>query len=86
MRYSSEHKPRTRSRILERAAALFRREDYRGVGIDRIMASADLTRGGFYAHFPSKAALFAEVLRQEPDFARRLDAAADAREVIAGYL
>jgi AcrR family transcriptional regulator len=86
MRYDDEHKPRTRQRILEQAAALFRREGYRGVGIDRIMAAAGLTRGGFYAHFPSKANLFAEVLRQEPDFARRLRAAPDAGEVIAGYL
>jgi TetR/AcrR family transcriptional repressor of nem operon len=86
MRYDEEHKARTRRRILEQAAALFRREGYRGVGIDRIMAAAGLTRGGFYAHFPSKAALFAEVVGQEPDFARRLRAADDARDVIAGYL
>ena len=56
------------------------------LAVDRIMAAAGLTRGGFYAHFPSKAALFAEVLAQEPDFARRLRAADDAAEVIAGYL
>ena len=73
-------------RILKRAAGLFRREGYGAVGIDRIMEAADLTRGGFYAHFPSKAALFAEVLEQESDLARRLRAASDAREVITGYL
>jgi TetR/AcrR family transcriptional repressor of nem operon len=86
MRYGPTHKEATRKRILKRAAALFRREGYRGVGIDRIMAEADLTRGGFYAHFPSKSALFAEVLGQETDFVRRLRAARDARDVIAGYL
>lgn len=86
MRYEPEHKARTRARILEKAAALFREDGYRGVGVDRIMAAAGLTRGGFYAHFPSKAALFAEVLAQQPDFARRLRAADDAAEVIAGYL
>jgi AcrR family transcriptional regulator len=86
MRYDDEHKPRTRQRIVEQAAMLFRREGYGGVGIDRIMAAAGLTRGGFYAHFPSKSALFAEVLRQRPDFARRLQAAPDAAEVIGGYL
>ncbi|MAE95138.1 MAG: hypothetical protein CL910_10800 [Deltaproteobacteria bacterium] len=77
---------RDRARIVDRATALFRKEGYRGVGIDRIMAAADLTRGGFYAHFPSKAALFAEVLGRESDFVRRLRATPDAREVIAGYL
>lgn len=86
MRYGPEHKRETRSRILERAAALFRRDGYLGVGIDRIMESAGLTRGGFYAHFPSKAALFAEVLKQESDFARRLRAAPEVRQVISGYL
>jgi TetR/AcrR family transcriptional repressor of nem operon len=86
MRYRSGHKQKTRERILKRAAGLFRREGYRAVGIDRIMEAADLTRGGFYAHFPSKAALFAEVLEQESDFARRLRAASDAGEVISGYL
>jgi len=86
MRYEPEHKSRTRQRILDEAAALFRAQGYRGVGIDRIMAAAGLTRGGFYAHFPSKAALFAEVLAREPDFARRLRATEDAGEVIAGYL
>ncbi len=86
MRYSAAHKDKTRKRILERAAGLFRREGYRGVGIDRIMAAAELTRGGFYAHFPNKAALFVEVLDQETDFVRRLREAADVRDVISGYL
>lgn len=86
MRYQSGHKERTRERILAQAAGLFRRHGYEGVGIDRIMEAADLTRGGFYAHFPSKAALFAEVLALEADFEKRLAAAADARDVISGYL
>ncbi|MDH3687502.1 MAG: TetR/AcrR family transcriptional regulator [Myxococcales bacterium] len=95
MRYDAEHKDRTRARILEQAAASFRREGYRGVGIDRIMAAARLTRGGFYAHFRSKAALFAEVLGLEADFVRRLRQArgaaptgspGSAAAVIRGYL
>lgn len=44
-------------------------------GHQHIMAAADLTRGGFYAHFRSKTDLFAEVLGQESDFVRRLRAA-----------
>jgi TetR/AcrR family transcriptional repressor of nem operon len=86
MRYARAHKHQTRQRILARAAALFRRDGYRGVGIDRIMAAAGLTRGGFYAHFRSKDALFAEMIGQESDFIRRLQSAPDAREVISGYL
>jgi TetR/AcrR family transcriptional repressor of nem operon len=86
MRYGPGHKEETRERILDRAAALFRREGYPGVGIDRIMAAADLTRGAFYAHFASKAELFAAVLRRESDFVRRLRASRDARAVVEGYL
>lgn len=95
MRYDADHKTRTRERILEQAAAAFRQDGYRGVGIDRIMAAARLTRGGFYAHFRSKAALFAEVLGLEADFVRRLCAARGghskgppgaAEAVIRGYL
>lgn len=72
MRYPPDHKRRTRERILDRASRLFRRHGYRGVGIDRIMAEARLTRGGFYAHFRSKQALFAAVIDRGTDFARRL--------------
>ena len=86
MRYPSDHKPRTRQRILDAAARLFRRHGYRGVGIDRIMTSADLTRGAFYAHFPSKEALFGAVVGQESDFVRRLRAAEDGRDVVRAYL
>ncbi len=95
MRYPPEHKERTRRRILREAARLFRRRGYHGVGIDGIMSAVGLTRGGFYGHFRSKAALFAEVLRGEHDFNRRMrarrspDRAAltrEAHEIVAGYL
>jgi len=75
MRYGPDHKARTRERILREAGRLFRRRGYRGVGIDRIMAAAKLTRGGFYAHFPSKQALFAAVVEGGSDFVSRLRAA-----------
>jgi TetR/AcrR family transcriptional repressor of nem operon len=58
MRYAKEHKAETRQKILKAAARLFREFGYDGVGVDAIMAEAGLTAGGFYAHFPSKRALF----------------------------
>src|SRR4030095_1713408 len=72
MGYSSEHKARTRERVVEAAARLFRRYGYNGVGIDDIMAAAGMTRGGFYAHFRSKQELFAAALGEESELARRL--------------
>ena len=62
MRYGQGHKTKTRHSILKAAARLFREFGYDGVGVDAIMAEAGLTAGGFYAHFPSKRALFDEAL------------------------
>lgn len=72
MPLSKEHKQETRDRIINMAGRLFRGHGYDGVGIDAIMAEAKLTRGGFYAHFKSKSALFIEVLRQDHDLLDRL--------------
>jgi TetR/AcrR family transcriptional regulator, transcriptional repressor for nem operon len=62
MRYPKEQKEETRRKILEAAGRLFREHGYDGVGVDAIMAEVGLTAGGFYSHFPSKEALFTEVL------------------------
>ena len=95
VRYKPEHKERTRQRIIDRAARLFRRLGYDGVGVDRIMAAAGLTRGGFYGYFRSKAGLFAAIVAAEHDFNRRMRARegddraalrAQALEIVAGYL
>lgn len=73
-RYTEAHKRATRARILAAAGTLFRRYGYDGVGIDAVMAAAELTRGGFYGHFKSKAALYRAVLAGEHDFINRLKA------------
>jgi TetR/AcrR family transcriptional repressor of nem operon len=62
VRYSKEHKAETRKKILSAAARLFRQRGYDGVGVDSVMNEVGLTAGGFYAHFPSKEALFAEAM------------------------
>lgn len=72
MRYSPSHKDKVRNRIILQAARQFRRLGYAGVSIDRLMAKAGLTRGGFYGYFRSKAALFASVIRSQHEFVDRL--------------
>ncbi len=62
MRYTSDHKEKTRIKILEAAATLFRRQGFHATGVDKVMAEAGLTPGGFYAHFDSKDSLLAETL------------------------
>jgi TetR/AcrR family transcriptional repressor of nem operon len=63
MRYSPEHKPSTRVRILAAAQSLFRKQGFEGASVERVMRAAGLTVGGFYAHFSSKEALLVETLR-----------------------
>lgn len=64
MRYPAGQKQSTRARILAAAARTFRRRGFRGAGVDDVMKAAGLTAGGFYAHFASKDALFAEMIQQ----------------------
>ena len=58
MPYSSTHKEKTRTRIVEVARTLFNIHGFHGVTIDMVMAKAGLTRGGFYNHFSTKEDLF----------------------------
>jgi TetR/AcrR family transcriptional regulator, transcriptional repressor for nem operon len=58
MRYSAEHKQQTRTRILEAAGQLFRKEGYGGSGIDRLTKAAGVTNGAFYGHFKTKSEAF----------------------------
>lgn len=51
-----------RQRLLDAACEAFREEGYR-VSIDRIAARAQVARQTLYNHFPSKKALFEEVVR-----------------------
>ncbi len=74
MARSKDHKDRSRQKILSAAGRLFRRHGFDGVGIDRLMATAGLTRGAFYGHFASKAALFNEVMRVDHGITRNLAA------------
>lgn len=82
MRYAHEHKEETRQKILKAAARLFRQFGYNGIGVDAIMAEAGLTAGGFYAHFPSKRALFDEALAQALEAGNTAQTAAAAKSSI----
>jgi AcrR family transcriptional regulator len=53
---------RTRSRILEEAAGLFRRESFNGASMQDLAAEVGITKSTLYHHFPSKQALLSEIL------------------------
>src|SRR5260370_24780402 len=63
MRYSAEHKERTRGRIVRAAARRFRSRGSEAA-VGELMRDLRLTHGGFYRHFESKQDLFAEAFEQ----------------------
>jgi AcrR family transcriptional regulator len=65
MRYPSTHKEETRKKLIGSARAIAKRGGFGTTGVDELMASIGLTGGAFYGHFPSKDALFAELVEQE---------------------
>lgn len=54
-----------RERILSKASDLFYRHSIHTVGIDRIISESGVAKMTFYKHFPSKARLIAEYLREQ---------------------
>ncbi len=46
--------PSARERIVSTAGRLFYAEGYRAIGVDRVIAEADVAKATFYRHFPSK--------------------------------
>lgn len=52
----------TRARILQVAEESFARQGYDAVGLAEICQQAAVSKGAFYHHFPSKEALFLELL------------------------
>ena len=86
MPISATRKAAIRAEIVEHAARLFRLRGHAGTNIDDIMLAAGLTRGAFYAHFTSKEALFAEIVRMGHGLLPRLRAAEKPEAVLDAYL
>lgn len=73
------HSPSPRERLLETASALFYAEGIKGVGVDRILSEAGVTRATMYRHFPGKEGLVVAYLEREDAIIRGyFDAAATA--------
>lgn len=75
-----------RDRILNVAGPLFYREGYRAVGIDRVIAEADVAKATFYKHFPSKDDLIvAWIARAEAASSQGLPSE-DGPEALTAYV
>lgn len=64
-RYDAKHKAETRRRIIDTASARIKRDGIDASGIATLMSDAGLTNGAFYAHFPSKVDLVANVVADQ---------------------
>lgn len=86
MRYSEEHKPAVRARIVAAASRVLRSEGIRGVSIPQLMKAAGLTHGGFYAHFEDRDQLVAAAIEHaaEETAASVLDQG--SRKMLESYL
>lgn len=80
-----EHTQDARKRLLEAACEVFRNEGYR-VSIDRIAQRAQVARQTLYNHFPSKEALFAEVISHATEsILVTLDGESDVRATLLAF-
>jgi AcrR family transcriptional regulator len=68
-----------RDRIVKTASRLFYENGFRAIGIDRIIAEADVAKQSFYNHFASKDELIVALLDQSALYSQSWEA-----EVIAG--
>ena len=96
-----DHGRASRETILDGAFQAFTKGGYRDTAIDDIAAAAEISKGGIYFHFPTKEAIFRELMRTtadklvgkvetavapEPDPIRKAEVAlATVLEVFAGH-
>ncbi|HEX5651310.1 MAG TPA: TetR/AcrR family transcriptional regulator [Steroidobacteraceae bacterium] len=77
-----------RERLLAAAGQVFRRDGYHGASLERIAATAGLTKGAVYSAFESKASLFLELLSRRAaerrgELAAIFTAAVSARDFVS---
>jgi AcrR family transcriptional regulator len=61
----------TRSRIFDAARDLFARRGFHETTVSEIVARADVAKGTFFLHFPTKGAIAVELVQEECASARR---------------
>ncbi len=63
----ADHGRASRETILDGAFQAFTKGGYRDTAIDDIAAAAEISKGGIYFHFPTKEAIFRELMRTTAD-------------------
>jgi len=63
----ADHGRASRETILDGAFEAFTKGGYRDTAVDDIAAAAEISKGGIYFHFPTKEAIFRELMRTTAD-------------------
>ena len=74
-----------RERILSVAGRLFYRDGYRAIGVDRVIAEAEVAKATFYKHFPSKDDLIVAWIAKSETGARTAMAALTGPAPLTDY-
>ncbi|NJM83320.1 MAG: TetR/AcrR family transcriptional regulator [Tabrizicola sp.] len=74
-----------RDRIVSTAGRLFYREGYRAVGVDRVIAEAEVAKATFYKHFPSKDDLIVAWISRAEEQSLRAVPPEDGPEPLTAY-
>jgi AcrR family transcriptional regulator len=80
-----EKPPAPRERILQVAGTLFYREGYRAIGIDRVIAEAEVAKATFYKHFPSKDDLIVAWIARAEEWSATTSPPEDAPDALTAF-
>jgi len=86
MRYPTEHKDRTRSKIVGASAGVAKRAGFSASGIDALATAAGVTSGAVYKHFDGKDGLLRAIIESELALTEGRFANADPKRAIDAYL
>ena len=83
--YTDDDRAAIREKLLQGAAAALEQKSYKRIPVEKIAASAGIAKGTFYHFFPSKEALFYEILvdikkRNRAPLLELIDAGIPSRE------
>jgi AcrR family transcriptional regulator len=82
----STEKISAREKIILVAGKLFYAEGYRAIGVDRVIAEAEVAKATFYKHFPSKDDLIVAWINKAEESSKKNFPAQDVAEPLFTYV
>jgi AcrR family transcriptional regulator len=82
----AESRLRTRERLLEAAAEVFRRQGYNGATLEAVAEAAGYTKGAVYSNFATKADLFSALLQRYVDAEAEMQGTEFANSTVGEFI